>query len=94
MPLNLDFTLEPNNSFSGSEIFGFATVIIENSIDTEILTKNIPNGQTEVIEILNNDATPFENYEIIDGAIVIITNSLTDNEGITLTDINGVILTT
>lgn len=69
------------------------TATIKNSDNVTIITKEIPSGTEGIILIKNDDGTPFENYEIIDGEIIIITNSLTDDEGITLTDDEGVILT-
>lgn len=71
-----------------------ATAVIQNSQGTTIITEQIPSGVTEIILIRNSDGTPFENYEVINNEVVIITNSLTDMDGITLTDTNGTILTT
>ncbi len=55
MALELDFTLDPNNSFSGSASGAFATAIGENSQGTEIFNRKIPNGTSDLISLTDED---------------------------------------
>lgn len=71
-----------------------STAILQNSQGTTIITEAIPSGVTETILIKNSDGTPFENYEVTDGEVTIINNSMVSEEGITIISESGSILIT